>query len=126
MKLRFDKNSLRLRLKKSDIAKLRADSTVEEIISFPGGFFCYRLISSAEETQVTSTAGHNTIEVIVPHSIALSWMDSEEVGIYGSVKADGNNSLSIIIEKDFPCKEQPGEDVSDTFTELASKDPSHC
>ena len=126
MKLRFDKNSLRLRVKKSDIAKLRSESMVEETICFPGATFRYRLILSGEETQITSTVDQHTIEVIVPHSIALSWMDTEEVGIYCTVNAGVNNSLSITIEKDFPCKEQPGEDVSDTFTELASKDPSHC
>jgi hypothetical protein len=50
-------------------------------------------------------------------------METEQVGIEHHL----DSGLSILIEKDFPCKTRFDEDKMDTFQELALKnDLSEC
>ncbi|MBK9730826.1 MAG: hypothetical protein IPO83_06010 [Chitinophagaceae bacterium] len=116
MKLRFDKNSLRLRLKKSDIEKLRNDNSVHEKIPFLNGSFEYRLLIAPDQPEVAANLEAQSITVVIPTNIALTWMNNNEVGIYHTIHIDENRNLDIILEKDFPCKEIPEEDQQDYFT----------
>ena len=59
----------------------------------------------------------NAIQVTLPLSIAMPWMDSDQVGIEHTL----DSGLNILIEKDFPCKTRDDEDKSDTFQELVEK-----
>jgi hypothetical protein len=52
----------------------------------------------------------------------MTGWDTDEVGIYKLINIDADQVLDISIEKDFPCKDRPEEDKSDTFTELVDKD----
>lgn len=127
MKLRLDKNSLRLRVRKSDFEKLREQNEVVETTHFPVGSFQYRFVISDEEGNVTAQIGQQSIEVILPAKLALHWMNSDETGIYHTLNLADNLSLDLIIEKDFPCKDRPEENKSDTFIELAEKGiPKDC
>lgn len=116
MKLRFDKNSLRLRLKKSDMEKLRNDQSITETIPFPHGTFTYSLTIAPQQAAVSALVEDQSIKVILPPALALHWMNSNEVGIYHTIPADANNQLDLLIEKDFPCKEINEEDQQDYFT----------
>jgi len=127
MKLRLDKNSLRLRVKKSDLETLCEKSTISESIGFPGGSFNYSLSISDIETEVMANMKGSSLEVMIPSHTASVWINSDETGIYHSIHFDNEHSLNITIEKDFPCKERPEEDTSDTFVELAEKNKDgHC
>src|SRR5580765_2428547 len=99
MKLRFDKNSIRLRLKKSDIKKLLDQNLVEEKIHFPNGEFSYHLSVSNQVKEISATAKTSSIEVMIP-SVALPWTTNEEVGLYHTIHLS-NHTLDIAIEKDF-------------------------
>ena len=124
MKLRFDKHSLRLRVKKSDLEMLRKRNSIHETVHFPDGSFDYSLSISDHSTEVTASMQEQSIQVIIPSNIAVDWMDNDETGIYQIITFGGNNSLDIIIEKDFPCKDQPEESQSDSFIELSEKNRS--
>lgn len=116
MKLRFDKNSLRLRLKKSDMEKLRRDNSITETIPFPNGIFSYSLTIAPEQPAVSAVVEDQSIKVFLPSATALHWMNSNEVGIYHAIPININNQLDLLIEKDFPCKEIKEEDQQDYFT----------
>lgn len=116
MKLRFDRNSLRLRLKKSDLEKLRNENVITEIIPFPKGTFAYSLWIEKDQQEVSVMVEERSVKVMLPNGIALTWMNNNEVGIYHTMQVDENNNLDIIIEKDFPCKEAREEDPRDFFT----------
>jgi hypothetical protein len=120
LKLRFDKNSLRLRIKKSDLEKLREQNFVLETVNFPNGAFSFQLLLSDQVKNITALINPFSIQVSVPSSIAIQWINNDVVGIYHTLQFD-NHSLDIIIEKDFPCKDKSEEENRDTFIQIAEK-----
>jgi hypothetical protein len=121
MKLRFDHQSIRLRLRKSDVEKLTQERFIVETVQFPTGSLVYRLeLSDAAET-ILAMIRENTITVSLPAQQAMAWAETETVGIYATFAIDQENSLDLIIEKDFPCKHDSKEENADTFEELSKK-----
>lgn len=120
MKLRFEKNSLRLRLRKSDVATLKQQGFVTESVEIPGNILRYELrISDVPEPGALFK--DNAVLAIIPVDMATKWLNTDEVGIYHMIHLDNSSMLELTIEKDFPCKDRPEEDRSDTFTELANE-----
>lgn len=118
MKLRLESNSVRLRIKKSDLQILKEKNSIHETVFFPGGSFEYRLSTSDNENEVTVRMQSHLLEVIIPSNEATLWMSNDETGIYHAITF-ANHSLDIIIEKDFPCKDKSVEENQDTFIELS-------
>jgi hypothetical protein len=99
MKLRLQGNSVRLRLKRSEVARLRDHGMVEERVDFGGGeVLTYRLLSAGAPGPVRTEFGQGTIAVLLPAEAARAWADSDDVGVYAQCGA-----VSISIEKDFRC-----------------------
>ena len=121
MKLRFEKNSVRYRIKKSELQQLKKDGVVKDTVAFPGAVLTYELRIADVSTVTPSLAG-DTITINIPAAIAHQWIDTEEVGIYASISTAEHKTLEVTVEKDFPCKDRTDEDKSDTFTELVEKD----
>lgn len=117
MKLRFEKNSIRFRVRKSDLELLNHQGFVQETVQFPGTVFMFQLRVSGEGEPAAEFSG-NSITANIPVGMATEWINTEEVGIY-HVQHINDQTLEITIEKDFPCKDRPEEDRSDTFVELA-------
>ncbi len=114
MKLRCAKNSVRLRIRKSDIDQLRAEGFVQESVYFnENQILTYTLkITHISNIRGVFENGHILIEI--PQQQAYQWMDSEQVGL------ESRQPLHILIEKDFPCKHTSTEDQADTFYELVT------
>ena len=121
MKLRFENNSIRFRIRKSELLHLKQHGFVRDEVAFPNAVFTYEL-RITDIPEVTPELSSNKITVHIPLIKANHWLDTEEVGIYRLIDIDKDEALDIIIEKDFPCKDRPEEDKSDTFTELVDKD----
>lgn len=120
MKLRFDQQSLRLRVRKSDLEKLEQQGFIEEIVAFPNDSFTYRVHSGGDEISVSFSGG--ILAVSVPAALLRNWIDSEEVGIYAALKTvHPETTLQVILEKDFPCQHGSTAENADTFGELAEK-----
>ena len=123
MKLRFENNSIRLRVKKSDIQKLNTEGVIEELVAIaPGATFIYKLRLDPKGTNIHAHLKDRAITVCIPEQQGRHWIQSEEVGVEITQQLDEKNQLYILIEKDFPCKDRPEEDQSDTFKELADKE----
>jgi hypothetical protein len=124
MKLRIEGNSIRLRVKKSDLERLKKQSIVRESVAFIKGFhFYYELKTDEKIKTINASFSSGTITVSIPLSLANAWIDTEQVGI----EKTAENGLFILIEKDFPCKTRSNEDKNDLFDELIKKnDSSQC
>ena len=124
MKLRCIQNSIRLRLRKSDINALATAGIIREEVWFPGGEgFTFSLAISNQNPKVSVHFETSDLRVLLPENMAKAWIDSNQVGIERYIDLPFNKShLHVLIEKDFPCKDRVNEDKADTFTELA--DPS--
>ena len=121
MKLRFENNSVRFRIRKSELEKLKQHGFVKDEVVFPNNVLTYEL-RITDVPEVTPELSNNQVIMHIPIIKANQWIDSDEVGIYRLIDIDSDEALDIIIEKDFPCKDRPEEDKSDTFTELVEKD----
>ncbi|MEO1213844.1 MAG: hypothetical protein AAFY45_09980 [Bacteroidota bacterium] len=127
MKLRCTHNSVRIRLKKSDLATLAEKGRVEEVIHFsPKSRLVFELIVGKNYNDVKGEFINGRLSVILPEEQATSWMGSNSVGIETYQDLKGEDKLHILIEKDFPCNDREDEDKSDTFWELAEDKPESC
>ena len=123
MKLRCTTNSLRLRVRKSDLEILQKDGTISESLVFANQIqLRFSLKIDERQTQVTAFFENNEISVHLPDSEANDWINSNQVGIQATNPTTENQEpLDILIEKDFPCDDRANEDKSDTFWELANE-----
>lgn len=127
MKLRTTHNSIRVRIRKSELAELQKSYLIEESIRFPSGIVFKFAISVNEETkQLKASLSDNYLELSIPKKQAVHWITTNEVGIETNLNLDDNEQLHVLIEKDFPCLDRPEEDKSDTFWELAPENPDAC
>lgn len=104
MKLRFRKNSLRLRVNQRETEMLAAGGELEEQVIFGGGAtLAYRLAKTADGTKGTALFDGKAIRVSAPLS---DWTKSEEIGFYFEVEP----GLKVAIEKDLECLDGPAEE----------------
>ena len=109
MKLRFRKNSLRLRVNRHEVEDLARGAILEEAVIFPGDArLVYRLgRSDAKEAEASFTAG--VIGVLAPRHGVSEWASTDQIGMYFEVGANGS-ALKIAIEKDLECLDGPVEE----------------
>ena len=127
MKLRCTKNSIRIRIRKSELNQLTKDKKVEEKIRFGNQTVLTFALQISELTQqVNASLSNNQLVINLPIPIANQWINSSQVGIEVNRVVSKEHHLHILIEKDFPCLDRPEEDKSDTFWELAPDEPEAC
>jgi hypothetical protein len=118
MKLRIRGETIRLRLKRSEVDQIAAGTSVSEETYFPGSVLTYRLDVS-EDNDISASFNNGSLVIDVPKSMVLDWASTDEVSLCAEQKISGTGFLSLLIEKDFRCIE-PGhhrdsEDDEDTF-----------
>ena len=113
MKLRINKNSIRLRLSQSELEVFRQNGKWSEILHFPnGGALIYRL---REGTDTLVSYAQDVITVVLCEEEVETWINTEQVGIRAELDLPGGEKLSILVEKDFQCLTNREEDQSDLF-----------
>jgi hypothetical protein len=118
MKLRLQSNSIRLRLKQSEVDRfLRTGRVEERIVSGTDDQECFRYLLETNES-VSAPKGSiapGSVIVQVPTADALKWALTNQIGIEGEQSIDSNTSLRILVEKDFACLDGSEEQNADTF-----------
>ena len=105
MKLRLRGNTLRLRLTRSEVARLKAGENVAEDTEFaPGQVLRSGITPAPGAAALEASFASGAATVTVPASQLSQWAGSDETGIYGVA-----GSLEIAIEKDFRCLTRPEE-----------------
>lgn len=118
MKLRCTHNSVRLRLRKSDLTTLVSQGRVQEAVVFaPGEQLIFALLAGTDAT-ITVTFRGGALQVAVPAATLHHWMESNQVGIEAWLPVGEQGPLQVLIEKDFPCQHQLETSWNDTFHEL--------
>lgn len=119
MKIRMRRNSIRLRLSQSEIAAISRRQSVRETVAFgprAQDQFHYELVPSEPAAKISAAFDGRTITVVVPWQLAESWAKSDQVGLETEQNALQDQTLSLLIEKDFAClKPRANEDDSDAF-----------
>ena len=118
MKLRLQFNSIRFRLKRSEVEEFVRNGRVEEKISLGTGddeAFRYVLESAGAVSTPREVLTLRAIIVQVPVEAVMRWTSTDQIGIEGEQTVDNQTSLRILIEKDFACIDGTDEENADTF-----------
>ncbi len=118
MKLRIRGDSIRLRLKRGEVAQVAAGKSIAEETHFPGSVLTYRLdVSETDDIEANFADGN--LEISLPASKVPGWATTDEVSLTATQNTPDGAILTLLIEKDFSCLE-PGhgrdhEDDADSF-----------
>jgi hypothetical protein len=118
MKLRIKGNSMRLRVSRSEVARLLSGECLEETIRFAptvGATFTYALQQEPLVKLPTLRYAQNRVAVLLPADQATEWCRTDQVGIAEDISLGDLGSLTLLIEKDFACLDRSDEDNQDTF-----------
>jgi len=115
MKIRILENSVRLRLTQSEVEQLAKDGMVRQAINFGSSALHYS-IRKAEIEEIKGSYESNEILISVPVKTVDNWYNSDRVSLLNVVSTNKEETLKILIEKDFKCLTvRTGEDESDMF-----------
>lgn len=102
----------------SEVERFLHTGRVEErVMSGPGDQESFYYLLEATDA-VSSPKGSITpggVVVQVPIAHALEWALTDQVGIEDEQAIDDQNSLRILVEKDFACPDGTEEHNADTF-----------
>jgi hypothetical protein len=118
MKLRIKGNSMRLRVARSEVARLLSGDCLEETIHFApdaAATFTYALRQEPSVNTTTVQYAQNRVAILIPADQANQWGLTNQVGIAGNINLGNLGSLGLLIEKDFACLDRSDEDNEDTF-----------
>jgi len=118
MKLRLQFNSIRLRLKRSEVEQFVRTGRLEEKIIFGdtvSDTLHYVLEATDKISSPRAEFKRGNILIQVPTKLASHWGSGSEIGIEGDQPAGNKTQLRILIEKDFACLDGTEEQNFDTF-----------
>jgi hypothetical protein len=106
MKLRIKGDSSRLRVSRSEVARLLAGDCLEETIYFApeaSAKFTYALQQDRLVGTPTVQYTENRVAIQIPAEQANAWGVTDQVGIVEDIALGDFGSLALLIEKDFAC-----------------------
>ena len=118
MKLRIKGNTLRVRVSRSEVARLLAADLLEETIYFtpePTAKLTYALQQDQSLSRPAVQYTENRVAILLPTHQVISWGTSDQVGIAEEIGLGNLGSLGLLIEKDFACLDRSDKDNEDTF-----------
>jgi hypothetical protein len=118
MKLRIKGDSLRVRVSRSEVARLLAGDCVEETVHFTPearAKLTFTLQKEPALSRPTVQYTENRVAILLPGDQANAWGTTDQVGIAEDIGLGNLGSLAILIEKDFACLDRSLEDNEDTF-----------
>jgi hypothetical protein len=113
MKIRWTRNSVRLRITPSELQDLQHGQEVTETLSVPGGNWSATIRPGAPETSLTLQQSTLVLSLADADLAQLAAPQSE--GVYFNIA--GEPPLRYFIEKDFPCAHPRAADALEPATE---------
>jgi hypothetical protein len=112
MKLRLKDNSLRLRVSPEEVARLLAGQQVQTITRFgpePAQCLSYSLEAWPELPAMTAVYKPGRIRVLIPAHLLDNWNQDTPPSLSETQALGAGQSLTLLVEKDLPCKENPAD-----------------
>jgi hypothetical protein len=112
MKLRIRGNTIRFRLTRPEVARLRAGASLSDSTEFgPAQLLTWVLEPGPAISAIEAGFRDGTVSVRLPEGDVRDWADTETVGLYGQIGA-----LEVSVEKDFRCLSRADSaEEADTF-----------
>lgn len=122
MKLRIHGDSLRLRLSRSEVARLRQNAQVEDSIDFGNRKLIYILHVVTTAPRISAVYDNDCIRIEAPRAAVEQFADTDQVSLEAEQPLASGRSLQILVEKDFKCiHKAEGEDADAYPNPLASQ-----
>jgi hypothetical protein len=115
MKIRIKGNSVRFRLVKKDVETITQKGYCEEATNFGNAVFKYALKKNDASDELSASYTDNTITVYIPAIFLEEWATNDIITFKGNMPVGSDESLFILIEKDFVCLDHTHEDQSDNY-----------
>ena len=87
---------------------------IEEITNFPNLDFAYE-VKVAKTEQLNIHFSDNKITLKISDSLIQNWETNNRVGFSHSVVTSNGKTIDVLLEKDFTCLEDRGEDESNNY-----------
>lgn len=118
MKLRLLGNKIRLRLSQPEVLALAEVKQIHSILPinpFEADNFRYSIHCSKDTQNLIVSFEKNVLRIDLPLEKVKSWADGDQVGIEESVIGKSGEEITVLVEKDFKCLTDRGEDESQLF-----------
>lgn len=115
MKIRIKGNSVRFRLTRSEVEIFCREGYYEEQTVLIGNVFKYAVKALDNIEDLSADFQHNTITMYLPKGETKTWANDARVGFRHELLLDNGQKLSLLLEKDFVCMDERGEDESDNY-----------
>ncbi len=106
---------MRYRLTMSEVEAFSKNGFYEERTDFGAGQFRYAVKAAPGRAELSAIFEDNTITLMVPADTAAGWARSSRVGFSNDMALPDGQRLSLLLEKDFTCLDETGEDQSDNY-----------
>ena len=107
MKLRLEKDTVRLRLSPKEMELLKADKIVAEKISISiESYFCYSIQIDNHLNTCFIDFKNNSLKIHVPTTLADKWMNTNQIGIKETICSENGRTTNLIIEEDLPPRKK--------------------
>lgn len=129
MKLRIRGDSIRLRLKRGEVAQIAEGKSIMEETHFPASVLTYR-VDVSQDNAIAAEYEDGNLVVSLPAAKVADWAKSDEVSLMATQALAGGANLTLLVEKDFACLD-PGhgrdhEDDADTYPHPSAASGGSC
>jgi hypothetical protein len=115
MKIRIKGNSIRYRLTRTEVEAFSAAGYYSETTVFNKSTFTYALKAIYGINDLTADFAENTITMYLSVSDCKSWSKNNRVGFEHKMQLENSDTLTLLLEKDFACLDERGEEESDNY-----------
>lgn len=122
MKIRIEGDSVRLRLRRSEVSELAKEGEVRWETHFPQGIFQYSLQLSKTSSELEARYDTSGIALFLPVDLGEAWAHSDQVGFEHSQPLEGGGTLHLLIEKDFVCLDRDPVGQEDQYPNPKARD----
>ena len=115
MKIRIEDNSIRLRLRRSEVRRLRDEGRITAYTPMPEGRFEYALELSESCQALHASKTAEGILIALPAADGRGWDTSPRVGFEHNLSLSDGGTLHLLVEKDFVCLDRSPESQEDQY-----------
>ena len=115
MKIRIKGNAIRYRLTRSEVETFSNEGYYSETTVFNNNTFTYALKAIYGISDLTADFDNHTITMYLPVSDCKSWANNSRIGFEHKMLLENGDTLALLLEKDFVCLDERGEDESDNY-----------
>jgi len=124
MKIRFQENSIRMRLTRSEVAQFHQTGKVMSKVQFPGQKELNYGLTKTSSHELAASFSIDSLTLEIPKELGDTWASTDQIGFEGSVIVGEGIQLQLLVEKDLQCTSRDWEDKSDLFPNPIGQDES--